>query len=79
MSELIWYWFVRFIKNIPVKKTNISFWYRFDQYLSDLFNITRTATGVNTPAYHFVRVNSGHLELKDNLSAISDVTKPVHC
>jgi hypothetical protein len=35
--------------------------------------------GVNTPAYHFVRINSGHLELKDNLPAKSEVTKPVQC
>jgi hypothetical protein len=32
---------------------------------------------VNTPAYHFVRINSDHLELKDMLPAKSEVTKPV--
>jgi hypothetical protein len=29
--------------------------------------------------YHFVRINSGHLELKDNLTAKSEAGKPVHC
>jgi hypothetical protein len=42
---------------------------------------TRTATVmVWIPhAYHFVRINSGHLELKDNLTAKSEGSKPVHC
>jgi hypothetical protein len=34
--------------------------------------------GQNTPAYHFVRINSGHLKLKDNLPTKFEVTKPVH-
>jgi hypothetical protein len=35
--------------------------------------------GVKTPAYHFVKINSCHLELKNNLPAKSEVTKSVHC
>jgi hypothetical protein len=35
--------------------------------------------GVNTPEYQFVRINSSHLELKDNLPDKFEGNKPVYC
>jgi hypothetical protein len=33
---------------------------------------------MNTHEYHFVKINCGHLEHKDNITAKSEESKPVY-